>query len=174
MKRLLPLLILCAFSAAALAQQSLGDVARKNRTKKTGTSAVKLDDDNMQRTLTAPPDEDQAAARPQSNTPPSTAAKKASANAKDSWTDKIESQKKEVATIGRELDILQREQRLRAAAYYADAGVMLRDQTKFAEDSRKEQEQIDAKKQALDAAQQKLDDLQEQARKAGVPAAAAE
>ena len=46
---------------------------------------------------------------------------------------------------------------------------MLRDQTKFAEDSRKEQAEIDGKKQALDAAQQKLADLQEQARKTGLP-----
>jgi hypothetical protein len=46
---------------------------------------------------------------------------------------------------------------------------MLRDQTKFAEDVRKEQDEINGKKQALDAAQQKLADLQEQARKAGMP-----
>ena len=46
---------------------------------------------------------------------------------------------------------------------------MLRDQAKFAEDSRKEQDEMNAKKQALDTAQQKLADLQEQARKAGMP-----
>jgi hypothetical protein len=45
---------------------------------------------------------------------------------------------------------------------------MLRDQTKFAEDTRKEQDEINGKKQALDAAQQKLEALQEQARKAGM------
>ncbi len=56
-----------------------------------------------------------------------------------------------------------------AAAYYGDAGTMLRDQAKFAEDTRKEQDEINTKKQALDAAQQKLEDLQEQARKAGLP-----
>ena len=68
----------------------------------------------------------------------------------------------------RELDIAQREAKLRAAALYGDAGTMLRDQAKFAEDSRKEQDEINTKKQALDAAQQKLADLQEQARKAGL------
>ena len=63
----------------------------------------------------------------------------------------------------------QSEARLRAAAYYGDAGTMLRDQAKYAEDTRKSQAEIDGKKQALDAAQQKLSDLQEQARKAGLP-----
>jgi hypothetical protein len=65
--------------------------------------------------------------------------------------------------------VAQREARLHAAAFYADAGTMLRDQGKFAEDTRKEQAEIDGKKQSLDAAQQKLADLQEQARKAGLP-----
>jgi hypothetical protein len=44
----------------------------------------------------------------------------------------------------------------------------LRDQAKYAEDTRKEQAEIDGKKQALDGAQLKLTDLQEQARKAGL------
>jgi hypothetical protein len=71
--------------------------------------------------------------------------------------------------LQRELDVSEREGRLRAAAYYADAGVMLRDQSKFAEDSRKNQEEIDSKKHELETAKQKLDDMEEQARKAGVP-----
>jgi hypothetical protein len=63
---------------------------------------------------------------------------------------------------------MQREQKLRAAAYYGDAGTMLRDSAKYTEESKKQQDEIDAKKQALDAAQQKLADLEEQARKAGM------
>lgn len=81
---------------------------------------------------------------------------------------KIDAQKKDIALLQREIDVAQREQRLRAAAFYADAGTQLRDPGKFAEENRAQQEQIDTKKQALDAAQQKLDDLQEQARKSGV------
>jgi predicted nucleic acid-binding Zn-ribbon protein len=46
---------------------------------------------------------------------------------------------------------------------------MMRDQAKFAEDTRKAQDEINGKKQALETAQQKLADLQEQARKAGLP-----
>jgi hypothetical protein len=66
------------------------------------------------------------------------------------------------------LDIAEREARLRAAAFYGDAGTMLRDQAKFADETRKQQDEINGKKQALDAAQQKLEALQEQARKAGM------
>ena len=57
-----------------------------------------------------------------------------------------------------------------AAAFYADAGVMLRDQERYAQDSRKAQSEIDSKKQTLADARQKLEDLQEQARKAGISA----
>ena len=44
---------------------------------------------------------------------------------------------------------------------------MLRDQGKFAEDTRKQQDEMDAKKQAITDAKQKLEDLLEQARKSG-------
>lgn len=81
----------------------------------------------------------------------------------------IGEQKQQIALLQRELEVSQREGRLRAAAYYADAGTMLRDQAKFAEDSRKQQAEIDAKKQALETGQQRLTDLQEEARKAGLP-----
>jgi hypothetical protein len=87
----------------------------------------------------------------------------------DSLKKQIDDQEKEIAQLQREIDVAQREARLRAAAYYADAGTMLRDQGKFAEDSRKLQGEVDAKTQALAAARQKLDDLQEQARKSGIP-----
>ena len=87
----------------------------------------------------------------------------------DEWKQKISDQKKEIAQLQRELDVAEREARLNAAAYYADAGVMLRNQGQFAEDSRKRQEEIDSKKQALEASKHKLEDIQEEARKTGVP-----
>src|SRR5262249_90407 len=85
----------------------------------------------------------------------------------EDWNKKIEAQRNEIILLQRELEVAQREQRLRAAAFYADAGTQLRDPAKYADDSRKEQEQIDTKKQALEHAQEKMADLQEQARKAG-------
>ena len=87
----------------------------------------------------------------------------------DEWKQKISDQKKENAQLQRDLDVAEREARLNAAAYYADAGVMLRNQGQFAEDSRKRQEEIDSKKQALETSKHKLEDLQDEARKAGVP-----
>ena len=177
MKKLLLFVVMSLFAAAAVAQQSLGDVARANRAKKHATATTRLDDDTFARN-TAPSIE--PAAKPDTN------AKKTddkSADAKDAKKDtadaqkqkneqlkgQIEAEKKEIAALQRELDVAEREARLRAAAYYADAGVMLRDQAKFAEDSRKAQGEIDGKKQALSAAQEKLTDMQEQARKAGLP-----
>ncbi len=173
MKRILPLLMLVAFAASAWAQQSLGEIARKYRAQKKPTSTIRLDDDNMPRKLDANPDEDvkkesdsddKAAANDQAKKEATDKAK----DDKDKLAGQIKDQKEEISRLQRELDVTQREQRLRAAAYYADAGTQLRDQTKFADDSRKEQDEIDSKKQALTAAQQKLDDMQEQARKSGV------
>jgi hypothetical protein len=170
MKKYLPIFVLILFAAGAWAQ-SLGEVARQNRTKKKPSASVRLDDDNMPRTLLAnaepepAKDADKQAADKDKDKDKD---KKAAAPKSDKLIDQIKGQKEEIARLQRELDIVQREQRLRAAAFYADAGTQLRDQAKFAEDSRKEQAEIDGKKQALDAAQQKLSDLQEQARKAGL------
>jgi len=172
-------LMVCVFAAAAVAQQeqSLGDVARANRAKKhTSSSAIKLDDDTMPRSSTPSTSSEPETAKKtedKSADADKEAAKKDAAAAQKQKNEdlkkQIDDEKKEIATLQRELDIAQREARLRAAAFYGDAGTMLRDQTKFAEESRKAQDEINGKKQALETAQQKLSDLQEQARKAGLP-----
>ncbi len=171
MKRILPLAMVLCLAAGAWAQQSLGEIARKNRTQKKATSTVKLDDDNMPRK--AMPDQSpetpkDTAAAPEDKEKAKKEAADSAKQQNDQLQQKLKDQKAEISRLQRELDIAQREQRLRAAAFYGDAGTQLRDQTKFAEDSRKQQEEIDTKKKALDEAQQKLSDMQEQARKAGV------
>lgn len=187
MKPISLFLTVLVLSAAAVAQQSqsLGDVARKARAQQQKNSAsMTFDQDNMHApsgvVSTVGPEKPESESTDKSADNKDQEAKSSDAKSddkdkkpqekakSDDWAQKIEGQKKEIATLQRELDILQREQRLRAAAFYGDAGTQLRDQKKFADDSRNEQEQIDTKKQALDAAQQKLADLQEQARKAGV------
>jgi hypothetical protein len=45
------------------------------------------------------------------------------------WTDKLTSQKEQIDLLARELDVLQREYQLRAAAMYADAGNRMRNQS---------------------------------------------
>lgn len=184
MKKLLLMFAVCLFGAGALAQQafaqqSLGDVARANRAKKhTSSSTVKLDDDSMPHS-SAPSAGSEAEAAKKADDKSTDAkdadqkdAKKDTAETQKQKNDEllkqIDSEKKEVATLQRELDIAEREARLRAAAFYGDAGTMLRDQAKFAEDTRKQQDEINGKKAALEAAQQKLDALQEQARKSGM------
>ena len=73
--------------------------------------------------------------------------------------------------MSRELDVIQREYRLRAASFYGDAGERLRNAAAWDKEDAQYKQQIADKQKALDDAKQHLDDLQEDARKAGVPPA---
>jgi hypothetical protein len=182
--------VMCLFAAVAVAQQSLGDVARANRANKHSSSGeTKLSDDNMSRSAPSSTyeseadkktddkdkddkktdDKDADAKEADAKAAPKKDTADAQKQKNEELKKQIADQTKEISTLQRELDIAQREARLRAAAFYGDAGTMLRDQAKYAEEGRKAQAEIDGKKQALDTAQQKLSDLQEQARKAGLP-----
>jgi hypothetical protein len=87
----------------------------------------------------------------------------------DDWKQKIADQKAAIDLQSRELDVMQREYRLRAVAVYSDAGNRLRNSTAWDKEDKQYKEQIAAKQKALDAAKQQLADLQEKARRAGVP-----
>jgi hypothetical protein len=87
----------------------------------------------------------------------------------DEWKGKIDEQKDSIGLISRELDILQREYRLRAAAFYADAGNRMRDSKDWDKEDTQYKQDIADKQKAVDEAKQKLEDLQEEARKAGAP-----
>lgn len=90
------------------------------------------------------------------------------------WGDKITAQKEQIDLLGRELDVLQREYQIRAAAMYADAGNRMRNAADWDKQDAQYKQQIADKQKTLDEAKQKLDDLQESARKAGVPASVSE
>lgn len=92
----------------------------------------------------------------------------------DQWKGKISTQKDKIDMLSRELDVLQREYRLRAAAFYADAGNRLRNSGSWDKEDAQYKQQIDQKQKALDNAKQELDDVQEAARKSGVPSSARE
>jgi hypothetical protein len=94
--------------------------------------------------------------------------------ATEDWRNRITKQKETIALLQRELDVLQREYRLRAAAYYADAGNALRNQKQWADSDRDYRSQIEAKQKELDAAKQKLEDMKEEARQARIPESATE
>lgn len=177
MKRILyvmaGLVLVCGTIASA---QSLGDVARQQRQEKRPSSkkVVTNDEIPMVETPAATP-----AAADAEKTAKGEHADKAEAGAAkpedkvkqaDALKAKAEEQKKNIAQLERELDVAQREYRLKVAVYYADVGNNLRDSKKWAEEDRKQREEIENKQKSLNDAKQKLSDLQEQARKAGVRA----
>jgi len=84
------------------------------------------------------------------------------------WGDKLDAQKQQISLLTRELDVLQREYQLRAAAMYADAGNRMRNSADWDKQDAQYKQQIADKQKTLDEAKQKLDDMQEEARKAGV------
>ena len=89
------------------------------------------------------------------------------ATADKQWADKIAGQKDQIDLLGRELDVLQREYQIRAAAMYADVGNRMRNSADWDKQDAQYKQQIADKQKALDDAKQKLEDLQEDARKAG-------
>lgn len=92
----------------------------------------------------------------------------------DEWKGKIADQKNKVDLASRELDVLQREYKLRAASFYADAGDRLRNSEAWDKEDADYKAKLAAKQAEVDAAKKDLDDLQEQARKSGVPESARE
>lgn len=92
----------------------------------------------------------------------------------DEWKGKIADQKSKIDLASRELDVLQREYKLRAASFYADAGDRLRNSESWDKEDADYKAKIAAKQSEVDAAKKDLDDLQEQARKSGVPESARE
>jgi chitinase len=87
----------------------------------------------------------------------------------EGWKKRIEDQKGQLDLLARELDVQDREYRLRAAAFYADAGNRLRNSTAWDKEDSQFKDQIAAKQKQLEDAKKQLEDMQEQARKAGVP-----
>jgi hypothetical protein len=169
-------------SAPAQDQSSLGDYARKIR-KDPGTAKAKpkvFDNDNLpvDDKLSVVGQQSAAASAPAA---PGDDKNAASAKADDdkakkeagwkSWTDKLTSQKDQIDLANRELDVLQREYQLRAAAEYADAGNRLRNSTQWDKEDADYKQKIADKQKAVETAKQKLTDMQEDARKDGVPSA---
>jgi len=85
------------------------------------------------------------------------------------WQEKISKQQSLVDMMARELDVTQREYRLRQASMYADAGERLRNQAQWDKEDADYKQKLADKQKALDDAKQRVSDLQEEARKSGVP-----
>jgi len=87
----------------------------------------------------------------------------------EGWKKRIEDQKGQLDLLARELDVQDREYRLRAAAFYADAGNRLRNSGAWDKEDSQFKDQIAAKQKQLEDAKKQLEDMREEARKAGVP-----
>jgi hypothetical protein len=184
MARLFAIIILIT-AAAVSAQQSLGDAARAARAQKqrTATNKPAITNDSL-RLMGGPMTEATASSSLPTADTSKDAAKSADKAADKSDKDEAaakEDQKKQLADdlaktkaeldqLTRELDVMQRENRLRAATYYADAGNRLRNEQQYAAADRQYQQDIQNKQSAINAAKAKLDGLREQARRLGVPA----
>ena len=165
-------------------QSSLGDYARKVR-KDPGTAKAKpkvFDNDNLPTNdklsvvgpapaadaTQKPADSKDAAAKPAASADEEQAKKQAAWKA---WQDKLTAQKDSIDLASRELDVLQREYQLRAAAMYADVGNRMRNATQWDKEEADYKQKTADKQKAVEDGKQKLEDMKEEARKAGVPAA---
>ncbi len=179
---------------------SLGEYARQVRKTSDTTSKPKVfDNDNLPKNdhlsvvgkaaepETAQPKADEAAAPDAANQPaeekkattPASPGNvpsdpKAREEALKQWSDKLAKQKDQIDLMNRELDVLQREYQIRAAAMYADVGNRLRNSADWDKQDAQYKQQIADKQKAIEDAKQKMDDMEEEARKAGVPASVRE
>jgi hypothetical protein len=185
---LLSALLISAAGAQAAPQPiepPLGDYARKVRKEPATKAKPKVfDNDNLptddklsvvgqKQTADAsapgPTDnKDAAAAKPEAAVKPEDDQAKKQAAWKE-WQSKLTAQKDSIDLAARELDVLQREYQLRAAAMYADAGNRIRNEAQWDKQDADYKQKIADKQKAVDDAKQKLSDMQEEARKAGVP-----
>ncbi|MGZ4812256.1 MAG: hypothetical protein ACXVZM_10155 [Terriglobales bacterium] len=153
------------------AQESLGELARQQRQSKKPSSAKLYTNDDLAMAPEAPAaaaaDKTEKSDKAEAGAPKAGAADD-KAKLAAAFKARADEQKKNIAQLERELDVAQREYRLKVAVYYADAGNNLRDGKKWAEDDRKQRTEIEGKQKAVADAKQKLADLQEEARKAGI------
>ena len=176
-------------SAQSSSATSLGDAARAARKNKTDASPATrhYDNDNLpvNDTLSivgpepvAPKDpavlaKDKGAAsatdkdKDKKPADPTVAAAERQKSA-DEMKKKLAEQQQKIDALNHEISLDQREDRLRAAAFYSDAGTQLRNSAEWQKEQTQSKNDADAKQKALDAAKQQYDEMQEQARKAGI------
>ncbi len=169
---------LLLLAVSGVSAQSLGDYARAVRKNKPEPSPATrhYDNDNLPAdgtlSVVGPPPASTASTASATTiaaSAPKTAADAAEhQKAADDWKKKIDQQKEKIDSLSHELDLEQREYRLRAAAFYGDAGTRLRNATQFDKDDAQYKSDVEGKQKAIDDAKQQLSELQEQAQKAGV------
>ena len=166
-------LLIVALSTASA--QSLGDYARTARKNKAEPSPTTrhYDNDNLPTSETLSvvgqsPAADSAASVPADSKATAQKAAVDRQKAAEELNKKIQDQQEKINALNHELDLDQREQRLRAAAFYTDAGTRLRNPGQWDKDQAQNANDAADKHKALDAARQQLEQMQEDARKAGI------
>jgi hypothetical protein len=156
---------------SVLFAQSLGEVARQVRKNKaeTTTTSRHFDNDNLPTgdnlsVVGPPPTSGDASSEPAPNNASTAAADKQKAS--DAWQKKVTDEKQKIDALKHEIDIDQREMRLRAAAQYTDPTIAARN-VNWTKDDDKVHNDLDQKQKALADAQKEMDDMQDQGHKAG-------
>ncbi len=192
MKQFVPLaLMVLAATVCVSAQQdaqsnqSVGDVARKSKAQDQAAPSHKVwtnEDFPDDATPAAQPTEPSADASPTTPSTPDDSQKNVDlsadkAKAKDpaadqekldaEWKGKIDAQRARINDLKREYDLTQREEKISATTYYADAGNRLRDQKDFLDKENSYHDKLATMQKQIADEEAKLSDMQDQAHKAG-------
>lgn len=178
-------LLLLGISGASA--QSLGDYARavrKDKDKAEPSSASRhYDNDNLPTgqplSVVGPPPAADANAAPEAgDAKPESSDKAAAANpdaadaerqkAAEDWKMKIDEQQKKLDSLNHDLDLAQREYRLRVASQYDSEANRIQNAGQWGKEDAQYRTDTEAKQKAIEAAQQELNDIQDQAHKAGI------
>jgi hypothetical protein len=185
MKHMKPTVIatLLMMGVSGASAQSLGDYARAVRKDKAEPSSASrhYDNDNLPTrqplsVVGPPPAADANAAPEAADAKPKSSDKAAAANPADAerqktaddWNKKIDEQQKKLDSISHDLDLEQREYRLRVATQYDSQGNRIQNAGQWGKEDEQYRTDSEAKQKAIEAAQQELNDLQDQAHKAGI------
>jgi hypothetical protein len=186
-----------AFVAGAAAQSdSLGDYARAVRKEKRPVAKKSYTNDNLPNSasisIVGAPDpagvqDNQQGEAPAAKLPDDKSKQdKGKAQKEDSavekktpqddkeWAGQIADQKKHIADLEHELELLQREHNLRVADYYGNPSYGLAEQKKWLDDETKSRAEIADKQKQVDQAKAELQEMEEGARKASVTSSPAE
>ena len=185
MKHMKPMVIatLLLLGISGAVAQSLGDYARAVRKDKAEPSSTSrhYDNDNLPTSqplsvVGPPPAADTNAAPEAEDAKPKSSEKAAAANPADAerqkaaedWKTKIDEQQKKLDSLNHDLDLAQREYRLRVATQYDSEGNRIQNAGQWGKEDAQYRTDTEAKQKAIEAAQQELNDVQDQAHKAGI------
>lgn len=151
----------------------LGDYARnvrKNRPEPTSATRH-YDNDNLPTTeplSVVGPEPSVAPTAPATEAKTTAAVKPDQKKPGDDLQEKMDTEKQKIESLSRDLDMEEREYRLRASEYYANAANRAQGSNQWVKDDAQYKSDIESKQKAIESSKELLSELQEQARKAGL------